>query len=852
MGATSIATPVDDDGQFNVLAGSMLLQGGTGGATWSGGYTTADGATSTFSSPHTLTSTAVITGAGHTIVSSSVTVPSGGTFTPTTLTHNGGTLSLAGGSPTLAPVTYNLSGGVLSGNRPLQPSAAMNVTGGTLTGNFTTTINGSATFSKTSGGQLTVQNGADLVLNADAVSGGSVCLQDAGGGDPSLVINRQLQITAAADQTVFSCNGALNAPAILIGGPDGHLLRTGAGSNNVVTPLRVAGGTLSVAGGQTFNVVGGFEQTGGLTEIAAGGSFSGGIVAAISGGTFRVDGSYTGTPTFTGTGVLSGAGTVAGTVTNTSGTVRPGSSPGTLTVTGNFNQGPNGTLEVDIEGTTAGNGFDVLAVTGQANLNGTLKAVHGGGFDPALNDVFAFMTSGSRAGAFATLDAPTFLDGRAYLLDYPGSPGFGARLTLRPPSPPDNIKPPTITGTAVAGQPLTCNPGTWTANPALSIEWLRDNQPIAGATQSTYLLTGADAAHQVACRVTASNSSGDAQATSSAVNVSAAAPQNAAAPAITGTPAAGATLTCAGGTWTGVPTPAITYRWLRDGNPIAGAEQATYPVGAADVTSSLTCRVTATNSGGSASATPRQSSWRRWCLRTSRRRRSRAAHHRARRWRAHPARGRAFPARRCGCSGCATAASWPARPRPPTGSPRPTPGDRSAAASRPRTRAGRWRPPARVSGGQAPQARRAGARREVQGQGRDRDRAAVRQTVHPQSQVPAPAAAARWRADPLGEGDRARQAREDAQDQGAPPGDGQPAWPLQGAPHGARHGHDHQQAQDRRAAPLPHLHPQEEGEEAGQAFCGPRAIRRHESRRARSVGFRAPWTTQPSPRGTTR
>ena len=290
-------------------------------------------------------------------------------------------------------------------------------------------------------------------------------------------------------------------------------------------------------------------------------------------------------------------------MTNTSGTVRPGSSPGTLTVTGNFNQGPNGTLEVDIEGPTAGSGFDVLAVTGQANLNGTLRAVHGGGFGPALNDVFAFMTSGSRAGAFAMLDAPTFLDGRAYLLDYPGSPGFGARLTLQPPSPPDNIKPPTITGTAVAGRPLTCNPGTWTANPALSIEWLRDNQPIAGATQSTYLLTGADAAHQVACRVTASNSSGDAQATSSAVNVSAAAPQNAAAPAITGTPAAGATLTCAGGTWTGVPTPAITYRWLRDGNPIAGAEQATYPVGAADVTSSLTCRVTATNSGGSASAT---------------------------------------------------------------------------------------------------------------------------------------------------------------------------------------------------------------------------------------------------------
>ena len=604
VGATSIVTPVDNDGQFNVLAGSMSLGGGTGGATWSGSLTTANAATTTFSSAHTLTSTGVITGAGHTIIASDVTIPDGGSLTATTLTHSAGTLSLAGASPTLAPVTYNLSGGTLSSSRPLQPTAALNVTAGTLTGDFTTTINGPATFAKTTSGTLTVQNGADLVLNVDAsVDGGALCLQDGGGGDPSLVINQQLEITANAAQNVFSCNAGLNAPAILINSPDGHLLRTGAGSNNVVTPLRVAGGTLSVGGGQTVNVVGGFEQTGGLTEIAAAGTLGGGIVAAISGGVFQVDGTYAGTPTFTGTGVLSGNGTVTGTVTNTSGTVRPGSSPGTLTINGNYNQGPNGTLEVDIEGTTPGSGFDVLAVSGQANLNGKAKAIHGGGFDPALSDVFAFMTSGSRAGTFATLEAPSLSDGRAYLLDHPGSPNFGARLLLQPPSPPANLTPPSVTGTPVAGESLTCNPGTWTSNPALSLEWLRDSQPIGGATQSTYVLTSEDVTHQITCRVTASNSSGDAQATSALVNVSALPPRNSAPPALTGTPAAGATLTCSSGTWTGLPTPAITFQWLRDGRPVAGADHATYAVGAADVTSSLACRVTATNVGGSENAT---------------------------------------------------------------------------------------------------------------------------------------------------------------------------------------------------------------------------------------------------------
>ncbi len=54
-------------------------------------------------------------------------------------------------------------------------------------------------------------------------------------------------------------------------------------------------------------------------------------------------------------GRLEGVGTVqATTVRNNGGVVAPGTSPGVLTVNGNFQQGASGTLEMEIDGTTPG------------------------------------------------------------------------------------------------------------------------------------------------------------------------------------------------------------------------------------------------------------------------------------------------------------------------------------------------------------------------------------------------------------------------------------------------------------------------------------------------------------------
>ena len=72
-------------------------------------------------------------------------------------------------------------------------------------------------------------------------------------------------------------------------------------------------------------------------------------------------------------------------------------------------------------------------------------------------------------------------------------------------------------------------------------------------------------------------------------------------PSITGTPANGQVLTCHPGTPAGIAVQ-LTYAWLRDLIPIAGATGSTYAVKGQDTGHHLQCQVTATDGGGSATA----------------------------------------------------------------------------------------------------------------------------------------------------------------------------------------------------------------------------------------------------------
>jgi hypothetical protein len=193
-----------------------------------------------------------------------------------------------------------------------------------------------------------------------------------------------------------------------------------------------------------------------------------------------------------------------------------------------------------------------------------------------------------------------------------------------PPAAPVNSALPAISGQTIQGSALTTSDGTWSNSPtSYTYQWQDCNTSgaactnISGATSSTYTLAGSDVGDTLRAVVTATNSGGSAPATSAAsaaVTANAtpppppAAPVNSALPAISGQTIQDSVLTTSNGTWSNSPT-SYTYQW-QDCNTsgaactnISGATSSTYTLASSDVGDTLRAVVTATNSGGSASAT---------------------------------------------------------------------------------------------------------------------------------------------------------------------------------------------------------------------------------------------------------
>jgi hypothetical protein len=81
------------------------------------------------------------------------------------------------------------------------------------------------------------------------------------------------------------------------------------------------------------------------------------------------------------------------------------------------------------------------------------------------------------------------------------------------------------------------------------------------------------------------------------------APDATSVPQISGSPVVGGALTCSQGAWSGTMPQSYRHQWLLDGTPIAAATTAVYTILSADAGHALSCKVTASNLGGSAIAT---------------------------------------------------------------------------------------------------------------------------------------------------------------------------------------------------------------------------------------------------------
>ncbi len=180
-----------------------------------------------------------------------------------------------------------------------------------------------------------------------------------------------------------------------------------------------AGGAVAVAGegsttgaslqvGGTMAVAGGYQAVGSVTQVD--GQLQVGGPSTVSGGVLTVNGLFQplGGLAMNDGSLLGGAGTIAGEVANNA-VVNPGNSPGTITITGNYNQSAAGTLQ--IEAADAGN-FDRLVVGGAAILAGTLQFLPLDGFQPQYGQQFAFLQAGQVLGGFATLQVPETFRGR--------------------------------------------------------------------------------------------------------------------------------------------------------------------------------------------------------------------------------------------------------------------------------------------------------------------------------------------------------------------------------------------------------------------------------------------------------
>jgi T5SS/PEP-CTERM-associated repeat protein len=191
-------------------------------------------------------------------------------------------------------------------------------------------------------------------------------------GEGALVVVSGGRVTAGNASVAESSTGA------------GDILVQGPGSGLTVS------GRLGVGG----NAAGGTAGGSGAVSVRSGGSVVVNQNAVIfPGGKVRVDGGVFQAAsldnrghielrpggilrsvglTNAATGTVGGVGRVEGAVIN-GGRVAPGSSPGILTIDGNYTQQAQGELEIEVGGTTPGVQHDKLVVTGAASLAGRLN-----------------------------------------------------------------------------------------------------------------------------------------------------------------------------------------------------------------------------------------------------------------------------------------------------------------------------------------------------------------------------------------------------------------------------------------------------------------------------------------------
>ena len=357
---------VDSDGNLgsgtvNLAAGSTLAL--TGATTLDNAIVL--GGNATVSAAANATLSGVVSGAYTLTKAGAATLTLDGSNTYSTTTVSAGTLSIASDS--------NLGSGALT-------LAA----GSTLAVTSATTIDNAIALS----GNATVNTGAATTLSG--VISGSNNLTKTGAATLTLSGNNTYSGSTSVSAGTLSVSSDANLGAGSINLANGTTLQI-TGNTTIDNALALTG-IATVNAGAASTLSGTISGTGSLTKTGASnltlsGSNTNSGTTSVSAGTLVVDGSTNSATTVANGATLAGGGTLGGDViVQNGGTLSPGNSgAGNLTVNGNLTLDSGSTLALDINGVTAGTGYDRVVVNGTVDVSGaTLAVSHGYAAGPGV------------------------------------------------------------------------------------------------------------------------------------------------------------------------------------------------------------------------------------------------------------------------------------------------------------------------------------------------------------------------------------------------------------------------------------------------------------------------------------
>ncbi|HEY1614433.1 MAG TPA: hypothetical protein VGF97_12150 [Rhizomicrobium sp.] len=271
-----------------------------------------------------------------------------------------------------------------------------NALGQTLTIDGSGNVTNNGVFEVAEGSELHLLNGGFTNFAGSTLTGGTYDVFGATGMAGTLQID---QLGSTGGEIVN------NDATILLDGLSSNLVDAGAKDALSKFDNNKSGGSFTITNGRNFTSPGAFANAG-TVKVGTNSTFSAGSGASLeayaqSAGNTLVDGALVATNVSINGGELQGSGSLGTNAIETDlfnyGIVRPGDSgtTGTLTVNGNFTQGANGTLEIDIAGVGQNSQLDV---TGHTMLNnstlavellGTFQLAEGDKFDILNTDPFS-------------------------------------------------------------------------------------------------------------------------------------------------------------------------------------------------------------------------------------------------------------------------------------------------------------------------------------------------------------------------------------------------------------------------------------------------------------------------------